>query len=93
MMVMDVKENRMSGYDLGSHTDNRKIFPRTFFDGIVRGLAAPVMLFDVGTPPPQSRVFAVSARSVSVREALSEDMRRVGQDLRGAMARYAKDAT
>jgi hypothetical protein len=66
---------------------------RALLHGFMIGIAAPVMLFDFGAAPPPQRVsLVVATRHVSARNALTEDMRRVGQDLRRAIDRYVEES-
>lgn len=56
----------------------RMLKSRAFWRGFLDGLAAPVLLF---IPPPRPRLLRVK----SDREALADDWRQVGNDMRRAM--------
>lgn len=72
-------------------TDERGRNSRAFWDGLMMGLAAPVLLFDAGaSPPPHVKIPSISVKMVSAREALSADMCRIGHDLRSAMDKHGK---
>ena len=65
--------------------------PKAFLRGFLSGFCAPVTLFANYDTLLDENVHLVTVRNVSAMEALSEDMRRVGGDLRIAMEKYAAE--
>jgi len=66
---------------------------RTFWNGFMRGMAAPMMLFSYCSAPeirkPSPSPLYRPARSD--RESLRRDMQRVGDDMRRAIRTYAAE--
>lgn len=72
--------------------DFRRAPAQAFRHGFLKGLAAPVLLFHAEPLPPAAIVAPVAMPERSDREALAGDWRRVGGDLRAALARHGKAA-
>lgn len=65
---------------------------RAFVRGFLKGLAAPVMLFDVEVAPALAPVEVIRAPDRTDAQALAADWRRIGGDLRAVMARHGQTA-
>jgi len=65
---------------------------QAFLHGFVKGLAAPIMLFNVEGAPGIPRVDPVALPQRTDREALAGDWRRVGDDLRAVITRHGEAA-
>jgi len=64
---------------------------QAFAHGFLKGLAAPVMLRHIETMAPvKARVIRVPGPA-TVQDALTQDWRRVGEDICAAIERYEKE--
>lgn len=72
--------------------DFKRTPTQAFRHGFLKGLAAPVMLFHVEALSPPRLVPPVPMPERTDAEALAADWRRVGSDLRAALARHGEAA-
>lgn len=72
--------------------DFKRTPPQAFRHGFLKGLAAPVMVFHAELLPDIPAIAPVPLPARSDREALAGDWRRVGGDLRAALARHGEAA-
>jgi hypothetical protein len=69
--------------------DFNKSTRAAFSNGFLKGLAAPVMLYNVEPPPPIPQVTMIQAPSYPVAEAFARDWAAIAGDLQTAINRYA----
>jgi len=70
----------------------KRLFSPSFRDGFFAGLAAPVLLFaDFSAPEPVIAPEPTLSKLTDM-ESIAEDWRRVGGDLRTAIARHGEAA-
>ena len=90
-MTRNGKEGYMRMFDPANTTS------QALFHGFLGGFSSPAMLFAhydslLSQDTPESAgetIQPITVRNISALEALSEDVRRVGNDLRIAMGKYA----
>ncbi|MDR0380358.1 MAG: hypothetical protein LBI62_10545 [Candidatus Accumulibacter sp.] len=63
---------------------------QAFFHGFMKGMAAPVMLYHFEQALPIPAVERIQSDVKSVKEALSRDWARVGNDMRAAIDSYVE---
>ena len=66
---------------------------QAFLRGFLSGFSSPAMLFSYYDDASRrlNENPLITARKISVKEALSGDVRRIGDDLRTVMRKYATD--
>jgi hypothetical protein len=62
---------------------------RAFWQGFLKGMAAPVMLFDFESRTPRFTFEPVQRKTLSVEEALASDWMRIGNEMRAQMKKLA----
>ncbi|KJV06234.1 hypothetical protein [Methylocucumis oryzae] len=64
-----------------------------FLRGFEKGLAAPVMLFGHFQAPNVNTIPQVTVQSIEIGEAIENDWKAIGTDLRNVIEHHGKDYT